>query len=101
MQSNRRRWLGGAFIMIAAGMLVLGQTVWREKLQGFDFIFYWLTCLTFTGTAAITALWDLFVIRFESREKQKELVHETLNALEDDQRRKEESGHRRGNTSRR
>ncbi len=63
-------------------MVICGMTVFASKLKGIGFIFYWLACAGFTGLAALVAVVEMLVIRRQSRALQKELLKETLSALE-------------------
>lgn len=90
----RRRWFGMFFLVVAAGMLVWGQTVLEPALRGMAFILYWLTCLVFIGLALITAWLDLRALRRATLEEHRELLERTLREVE----REAESGE--GNSER-
>ena len=70
----RRRWFGVFFLLIAAGMLIWGQTILKPYLEGIGFMLYWLGCLAFTGLALITALLDIWAVRRRTREQQRDLL---------------------------
>jgi len=70
----RRRWFGVFFLLIAAGMLIWGQTILKPYLEGIGFMLYWLSCLAFTGLALITALLDIWAVRRRTREQQRDLL---------------------------
>ena len=74
----RRRWVGMFFLLVAVGMLVWGQTVFRSRLTGMSFVVYWLMCLGLTFLALATALWDLRAVRRRLREEQRDLIQKTL-----------------------
>lgn len=74
----RRRWFGLLFLLLAAGMLIWGQTVLKPHLRGLVFIAYWLGCFAFTGMAMLTALLDLWIVRTRSRRERRELIERTL-----------------------
>ena len=63
-------------------MLVLGQTVLEGRLRGFGFLGYWLLCLVLTLLAMLTALRDVFAVRRESRERQRELIQSTIEEIQ-------------------
>ncbi len=70
----RRRWFGVFFLLIAAGMLIWGQTLLKPYLQGIGFVLYWLACMAFTGLALLTALLDIWAVRRRTRERQRDLL---------------------------
>src|SRR5216117_368275 len=70
----RRRWFGVFYLLIAAGMLIWGQTILKPHLAGIAFVLYWLACLVFTGLALITALLDIWAVRRRTREQQRDLL---------------------------
>ncbi|MDB6122541.1 MAG: hypothetical protein JWQ71_1534 [Pedosphaera sp.] len=74
----RRRLAGMVFLTIAAGMLIVGQTVLKPHLQQANFIFYWMVCFLFTGLTLVVALLDLRSIRRRSQDEQKRLIKSTL-----------------------
>ena len=78
-----RRSLGGVFIAAAIVMLILGQTVLADSLQGEKtlFIFYWLGCFAFTALAALVALLDFIVMRRRIRRHQLEFLENTLREI--------------------
>ena len=70
----RRRWFGVFFLLIAAGMLIWGQTILKPYLEGIGFVLYWLACMAFTGLALLTALLDIWAVRRRTREQQRDLL---------------------------
>ena len=70
----RRRWFGVFFLLIAAGMLIWGQTILKPYLEGIGFVLYWLACIAFTGLALLTALLDIWAVRRRTREQQRDLL---------------------------
>jgi hypothetical protein len=74
-----RRFISGLFLLAALLMLALGFTVFSKNLTGKSFVIYWLTCLLFTGVAAILALIDITVIRRKLQKEQRDLIQSTLN----------------------
>ena len=80
----RRRWLGALVLLAALGMLILGQTVWSERLQGLAFVSYWMACVILTGLAVLIALLDLRAIQRRSQREQHDLFASTLQKIERD-----------------
>jgi hypothetical protein len=80
----RRRWIGVAFLTLAVGMLVAGQTVLKSHLQQTRFIYYWMVCFLFTGLTLAVALLDLRAVRRRSQAEQKKLLKSTLLDLVED-----------------
>jgi len=78
----RRRWFGVFFLLIAAGMLIWGQTILKPYLEGIGFMVYWLGCLAFTGLALITALLDIWAVRRRTREQQRDLIQRIFEEAE-------------------
>jgi hypothetical protein len=74
----RRRWFGVFFLLIAAGMLIWGQTILKPYLEGVGFVLYWVACLAFTGLALLTALLDIWAVRRRTREQQRDLLERIL-----------------------
>jgi membrane protein implicated in regulation of membrane protease activity len=70
----RRRWFGVFFLIVAAGMLIWGQTFLRPWLSGLGFVAYWLACLVFTGLAMLTALLDIWAVRRRTRDQHRDLL---------------------------
>lgn len=90
----RRRWFGACFLIIAAGMLVWGQTFLKPHLDGLGFVLYWMACLGFTGLAMLTALLDIRAVRRRTREQQRDLIRQIFDPGESkkDHRRDEPEG---------
>ena len=51
----RRRWLGLFFLALASGMLIWGQTVLQDRLDGMTYLVYWAFCFLFTMAAVVVA----------------------------------------------
>lgn len=62
-------------------MLIMGETVFKERLQGRAFIYYWLVCMLMTFATLVIALLDLRVVRLRSRREQTKLIEEALRAV--------------------
>src|SRR5213596_2472607 len=71
----RRRWFSVFFLIIAAGMLIWGQTLLKPYLEGVGFVIYWLACMGFTALAMLTALLDIWAVRRRTRDQQRDLLH--------------------------
>jgi hypothetical protein len=67
------RICGGVLLTACALMVVLGMTVFNERLQGLQFILYWTWCLLLTFGAIILALWDMLLVRRILRRTRREL----------------------------
>lgn len=80
---TRRRWFGSICLAVAAGMLILGQTALKARLQQRAFIYYWLICTLFTGMTLVVALLDMRVVRRRSQQEQSELVRNVLREIRD------------------
>ena len=74
----RRRWWGVFFLTAAAGLVIWGQTVFREYLVGLWFILYWSMCFVLTAFAVLTALLDVRALRRQHRRQQQELLERTF-----------------------
>jgi len=86
MSSNpadaRRRWFGAFFLIVAAGMLIWGQTLLKPYLEGLGFVIYWLSCMVFTGLAMLTALLDIWAVRRRTRDQQRDLLRRIFDESE-------------------
>ena len=78
----RRHWFGAFFLLIAAGMLIWGQTILEPYLEGIGFVLYWLACLAFTGLALVTALLDIWAVRRRTREQHRDLLQRIFDEAE-------------------
>lgn len=76
--STVRHWVSGVLIVIAVGMVVLGQTVFVGRLKDYDYVFYWGACMLVTLLAAFAAIFDLAAIRRQSRREHHRLVEDTF-----------------------
>ena len=81
----RRRWFGVFFLIIAAGMLIWGQTILKPHLEGAGFVIYWLACMGFTALAMLTALLDVWAVRRRTRDQQRELLRKIFDERESNQ----------------
>ena len=92
-----RRWFGAVVLAGALAMLVLGQTVLRDRLKDLEYLFYWIGCFGLTGLAVLVALWDVRALRRRSRQAERALLQSTLQQIEAqalDRQRKQNSGNR-------
>ena len=67
------RVCGGVLLTACALMVVLGMTLFNERLQGLQFVLYWTWCLLFTFGAVILALWDMLLVRRILKRTRREL----------------------------
>ena len=88
-----RRCFGGVCLVASVGMVILGQTVLKDRLHGADFIQYWLICVVVTWVTLITALLDMRVVRKRSKREQTELIQNALKGIaEDEQKTRKKTG---------
>jgi hypothetical protein len=80
----RRRWLGGLALVTALVMLVAEQTVLKGRLSPVASLVYFLVCLVLTALALVAAVLDLRALRRQEREKQRDLLQQTLKTIETD-----------------
>jgi len=71
--------------MLAAGMLIWGQTILKPYLEGLWFVIYWLACMGFTALAMLTALLDIWAVRRRTRAQQRELLQHIFDEVEPNQ----------------
>ncbi|HEX5221886.1 MAG TPA: hypothetical protein VFZ59_20140 [Verrucomicrobiae bacterium] len=79
---TRRRWFGGICLLTAIAMLVVGQTLLKDRLQPLTFAAYWSVCFIVTGVAALVAWVDASRVRAEQRDAQRALIESTLREIE-------------------
>ncbi len=84
----RRRWFGAVCLALAGLMLVLGQTLWRQRLQASSFVAYWGFCFGFTGLALIVSWLDIRAVRRDLRDQQRALLERTLQQIGEKQKQK-------------
>lgn len=77
-----RRGVGILFLVAALLMLVLGQTVLKDRLRDLGFLGYWLTCFGLTGLAVLTALLDMKENQRRLRQERRDLLETTLNDIQ-------------------
>ena len=76
-----RRTVGTTSLLLAAAMLVAGETVLKDRLSTIAFLFYWLACFLLTLLAVAAALLDARAVRSENRRQQRELLENTLGKI--------------------
>jgi hypothetical protein len=77
-----RRWWGTCCLILAAGMVVWGQTLLKPHLKGWGYLVYWLVCFGFTLAAIVVALVDAVAIRYSTRREHLDLLQQTLHDIE-------------------
>jgi biotin transporter BioY len=78
---NPLRWLGAICLAVSAGMLVLGETWLKNRMDEETFLYYWLVCIVFTCLTMMIALLDLRAVRLRSRREQGKLIKDTLRTI--------------------
>lgn len=78
-----RRWTGAVLLAISAVMLLVGETLLREKLHQWRWLtlIYWSVCLISVLLAVIVALLDMAIMRRRLRAEQRGLVEETVGKI--------------------
>jgi len=84
----RRRWFGALMLLGALGLLVVGETVLKGRLDGMVFLLYWMLCFVFTGLAIVTAYLDARALQTRTRREARELLQTTLNKIQTDAQKK-------------
>src|SRR5438874_3925578 len=85
----RRRWIGTLALTTALGMLVIGQTLLKGRLNDLAFLIYWLVCFAFTGLAMAMALLDMRAVQSRTRQEHRNLLDTTLKEIQDEARNKQ------------
>jgi hypothetical protein len=78
----RRRLFGAIVLVVALVMLVVGQTILKNRLTDLGFLLYWLVCFCLTGLAAIVALFDAYALRQRARQQRRDLLEEAIKDIE-------------------
>jgi fatty acid desaturase len=78
----RRRWFGALVLFAAVVMLVVGESVLKEQLHGYAFLFYWLVCLSLTFIAILVALADARALQRRIYDENRELFKSTLKDID-------------------
>lgn len=74
------RALGTILISTCCLMVALGATLWRERLQGPQFVLYWSWCFLLALAAILVALVDLVMVRRAGRQSRRELFRKQFTA---------------------
>ena len=69
------------FLLVALTMLVVGQTLLRDRFSKTAFALYWLCCFAFTFLAILVALLDAIAVRRNSRREHRAFLEETLREI--------------------
>jgi hypothetical protein len=64
-------------------MVVWGFTALRNRLEGMNYLIYWLSCFVLVTAAIYLALWDFWVM--SGRERQRELEERLKDVLKQDE----------------
>jgi len=75
-------------------MLILGMTVFKDRLRPQTFLYYWLICMLVTALTLVIALLDFRAVRLRSRREQAELLDRTLEEIEREKRERAGTGSR-------
>ena len=78
----RRRWIGAVALIIALGMLIAGQTVFKERLQNLAFLLYWCGCFACTCAAIVLAYVDARAVQQRTRKEARDLLQTALHDIE-------------------
>ena len=90
----RRRWLGGIALVLALGLLILGETALKGRLTPEAFLLYWLICFLLTIAAIIAAFLDFRDLGRSTVHQHRDLIDKTLQEIETEaSRRKGGRGH--------
>lgn len=76
-----RRLSGVAALAGALAMLVIGQTGFREHLQGPVFLVYWGSCFALTLFAMVMALRDARAVRHRTQQEERALLQDTIKEI--------------------
>ncbi|HEY9509623.1 MAG TPA: DUF3784 domain-containing protein [Verrucomicrobiae bacterium] len=88
---RRRRGMGVLFLVLAAGMLIAGETFLNARLRQSPWltIIYWLACFGAVILAMIVALLDFWIVRRRSRSEQRGLLQETMDKIAEEKKSRE------------
>jgi hypothetical protein len=89
---SRRRWFGAIVLAGALILLILGETLLKDRLRNVTFVLYWLLCFILTGAAIVVAFRDAQALRRETRQEHRELVEDALKEVESKARAKKRDG---------
>ena len=75
------RWLATACLAVSVGMVIVGESLLKERLRAEAFIYYWLICIVFTFLTMVIALVDYWMVRRRLHREQRELFQEALRMI--------------------
>jgi hypothetical protein len=84
----RRRLFGTLFLLAALGLLIVGQTVLKNRLSDLAFLIYWMVCFFCTVGAILVAYLDVRALNRRSRREAHDLLHSTISEIESDAKKK-------------
>lgn len=67
------RWLSAGLLVTCVGMIVLGNTAWKNDLKGVEYTVFWSWCFLLAGIAIVAAMADLFLLGRAYRRQRREL----------------------------
>jgi hypothetical protein len=79
----RRRAIGAFFLITSLTMLIVGETLFNDRLRSHpaEFLIYWMVCFMCVGLAFLMALLDLAVVRRRTRQQQRELLETAMRKI--------------------
>jgi hypothetical protein len=87
-----RRVIGAAALGVAVVLLVLGETVLKDKLSPVAFVLFWTLCFFFTISAILCAYFDLRALRQSTRRAHQELLESAFKEIERKARQRQDRG---------
>lgn len=78
----RRRWLGSIALVLALGLLILGETALKGRLSAGSFLLYWLICFLLTVSAIVAAFLDVRDVQRFTVHQHRDLLDKTLSEIE-------------------
>lgn len=79
---QRRRWMGGIILAVAALMLIAGETLLKGRLSPLLMLAYWLACFGLAAVAMIYAVLDASAVARQTSEARRELAARTIREIE-------------------
>jgi hypothetical protein len=84
--TTRRRLTGGILLGAALVLLVLGETLFKGRLQPLTLLAYWTLCLLLTASSILVAFADVRALSRRTRHEQHQLFENTIREIESDAR---------------
>jgi TRAP-type C4-dicarboxylate transport system permease small subunit len=81
-----RRLTGGLLLGAALVLLVLGETLFKGRLQPVTWLAYWTLCLLLTAGSMLVAFAEVRAVSRRTRREQHELFESTIKEIELDAR---------------